>query len=90
MTKPTLRDETEIHEYDCYYAACNEQRLESLGSDMGNVTGCSIDSVYVIGRFIVETYGMVSPSLMVVYIGFPSAAQVDSMATNVATKLLVK
>lgn len=52
MAKPTFRKETKIHEYDCYYTACNEQRFESFGSDMGNVTGCSIDSVYVGSMFI--------------------------------------
>lgn len=54
MAKPTLREETEIHEYDGYYTACDEQRFESLGSDMGNVTGCSLDSVYV-GRWQISS-----------------------------------
>lgn len=49
MAKPTLREEREINEYDCYYTACNEQWFESLGSDMGNVTGRSICLVYVAG-----------------------------------------
>lgn len=40
MTKPTLRDETEIHEYDCYCTSRNEQRFESLSPNMGNVTDC--------------------------------------------------
>ena len=39
MPKPTFREETEIHEYDCYDTACDEERFETFGSNVGNVTG---------------------------------------------------
>jgi hypothetical protein len=50
MTKPTLREETEIHEHDCYCTSSDEQRFDPFSSDMGNVTG-SIASVHVTGGF---------------------------------------
>jgi hypothetical protein len=31
MAKPALGEKTEIHEYDCYDTACNEERFESFG-----------------------------------------------------------
>jgi hypothetical protein len=85
MSHPSLWNEGHIKEDSCNCTAGNKKRLETFGADMWDVSKGRIALAVPIWELNTHsTYGIVNPSVIVEYMGFPSAAQLESMATSMA------